>query len=73
MPLLDRARRQSALIQVNHWLRQDGPMQSADEYAPGVRRVLWITLALNIAVAAIKAAVGFATGSLAVLATRCTA
>ena len=43
-------------------------MQSADEYAPGVRRVLWITLALNIAVAAIKAAVGFATGSLAVLA-----
>lgn len=37
-------------------------------YAAGVRRVLWITLVLNVAVCAIKAAVGFATGSLAVLA-----
>jgi cation diffusion facilitator family transporter len=37
-------------------------------YARGVRRVLWITLLLNIAVCAIKAVVGFATGSLAVLA-----
>lgn len=37
-------------------------------YASGVRRVLWITLALNVVVCAIKAAVGFATGSLAVLA-----
>ena len=33
-----------------------------------VRRVLWITLLLNIAVCAVKAVVGFATGSLAVLA-----
>src|SRR5690349_12336513 len=38
------------------------------DYAPGVRRVLWITLALNLAVCAVKAVVGFATGSLAVLA-----
>lgn len=37
-------------------------------YAGGVRRVLWITLLLNIAVSGIKAAVGLATGSLAVLA-----
>lgn len=37
-------------------------------YDTGVRRVLWITLLLNIAVCAIKAAVGLATGSLAVLA-----
>jgi cation diffusion facilitator family transporter len=45
-------------------------MQSATaaDYGPGVRRVLWITLALNVAVCAVKAAVGFATGSLAVLA-----
>jgi len=41
---------------------------AADGYAPAVRRVLWITLALNILVCAIKAAVGFATGSLAILA-----
>jgi cation diffusion facilitator family transporter len=37
-------------------------------YAPGVRRVLWATLGLNVLVCAVKAAVGFATGSLAVLA-----
>lgn len=37
-------------------------------YAGAVRRVLWVTLLLNIAVCAVKAAVGFATGSLAVLA-----
>jgi cation diffusion facilitator family transporter len=37
-------------------------------YAGGVRRVLWITLALNVLVCAVKAAVGLATGSLAVLA-----
>lgn len=37
-------------------------------YAPAVRRVLWITLLLNLAVCGIKAVVGFATGSLAVLA-----
>jgi cation diffusion facilitator family transporter len=37
-------------------------------YAGGVRRVLWITLLLNILVCAVKAAVGFTTGSLAVLA-----
>lgn len=43
-------------------------MHTDTAYAPGVRRVLWITLALNVAVCAIKAAVGFATGSLAVLA-----
>jgi len=43
-------------------------MQDAPDYAPGVRRVLWITLALNVAVCAVKAAVGLATGSLAVLA-----
>ena len=43
-------------------------MQTDDAYAPGVRRVLWITLALNVAVCAVKAGVGFATGSLAVLA-----
>lgn len=43
-------------------------METATDYAPGVRRVLWITLALNLAVCAVKAVVGFATGSLAVLA-----
>lgn len=37
-------------------------------YERGVRRVLWITLLLNLVVCAVKAAVGFATGSLAVLA-----
>ena len=37
-------------------------------YEYRVRRVLWITLALNIVVCAIKAGVGFLTGSLAVLA-----
>ncbi|MGH8443187.1 MAG: cation diffusion facilitator family transporter [Nevskiaceae bacterium] len=37
-------------------------------YAPAIRRVLWITLLLNLAVCAVKAAVGFTTGSLAVLA-----
>lgn len=37
-------------------------------YAPAIRRVLWITLLLNLAVCGIKAVVGFATGSLAVLA-----
>lgn len=40
----------------------------AEPYADGVNRVLWITLVLNIVVCAIKAAVGLATGSLAVLA-----
>lgn len=39
-----------------------------DRHGAGVRRVLWLTLLLNLAVCAIKAAVGFATGSLAVLA-----
>ncbi len=43
-------------------------MQSVPDYAPDVRRVLWLTLVLNIVVCAIKAAVGLATGSLAVLA-----
>jgi cation diffusion facilitator family transporter len=43
-------------------------MSSETAYEPGVRRVLWITLALNMAVCAIKAAVGLWTGSLAVLA-----
>lgn len=43
-------------------------MQENAAYAPGVRRVLWITLALNVAVCMVKAVVGFATGSLAVLA-----
>ncbi|MGH8481569.1 MAG: cation diffusion facilitator family transporter [Nevskiaceae bacterium] len=43
-------------------------MQTAIDYGSGVRRVLWITLVLNLAVCAVKAAVGFATGSLAVLA-----
>ncbi|HUR40372.1 MAG TPA: cation diffusion facilitator family transporter [Verrucomicrobiae bacterium] len=37
-------------------------------YARQVRRVLWLTLVLNLAVSAIKAVVGFSTGSLAVLA-----
>ena len=37
-------------------------------YGARVRRVLWITLVLNVAVCAVKAAVGFATGSLAILA-----
>jgi len=37
-------------------------------YAGAVRRVLWITLLLNLAVCAVKAAVGLATHSLAVLA-----
>lgn len=37
-------------------------------YPRAVRRVLWITLLLNLAVCAVKAAVGFITGSLAVLA-----
>lgn len=37
-------------------------------YESGVRRVLWTTLLLNLAVCAVKAGVGFATGSLAVLA-----
>jgi len=41
---------------------------AAGGYAAGVRRILWITLLLNFAVCGIKAAVGFATGSLAVLA-----
>jgi cation diffusion facilitator family transporter len=44
------------------------PHPSAAAYGAGVRRVLWITLALNLVVCAIKAAVGLATGSLAVLA-----
>lgn len=38
------------------------------EYDGAVRRVLWLTLALNVLVCVIKAVVGFATGSLAVLA-----
>jgi len=37
-------------------------------YDSQVRRVLWLTLLLNVAVCAVKAVVGFATGSLAVLA-----
>jgi cation diffusion facilitator family transporter len=41
---------------------------SREAASGAVRRVLWITLALNVLVCAIKAAVGFATGSLAVLA-----
>ena len=43
-------------------------MPTDNAYAPAVRRVLWITLALNVAVCAVKAVVGFTTGSLAVLA-----
>ncbi|MGQ0586337.1 MAG: cation diffusion facilitator family transporter [Gammaproteobacteria bacterium] len=39
-----------------------------EHYGPEVRRVLWITLVLNLAVCGVKAAVGLATGSLAVLA-----
>lgn len=38
------------------------------DYDSAVRRVLWITLLLNIAVCAIKAVVGFSTSSLAILA-----
>jgi cation diffusion facilitator family transporter len=64
-----------SLMQVNSPPRvaagSDGmmvPMQTDTAYAPGVRRVLWITLALNLAVCAIKAVVGLWTGSLAVLA-----
>lgn len=38
------------------------------EYDAAVRRVLWVTLLLNIAVCVIKAVVGFATHSLAILA-----
>jgi cation diffusion facilitator family transporter len=41
---------------------------STSAYAGEVRRVLRITLALNIAVCLIKAAVGFASGSLAIVA-----
>ena len=37
-------------------------------YAHDVRRVLWLTLILNLGVCAIKAAIGLVTGSLAVLA-----
>jgi cation diffusion facilitator family transporter len=45
------------------------PQSAADApYDTQVRRVLWITLLLNVVVCAIKAGVGFATGSLAVLA-----
>jgi cation diffusion facilitator family transporter len=44
------------------------PMDTDSAYAPGVRRVLWITLALNLAVCGVKALVGLWTGSLAVLA-----
>jgi cation diffusion facilitator family transporter len=40
----------------------------ASDVNTAVRRVLWITLLLNLAVCAVKAAVGAATGSLAVLA-----
>jgi cation diffusion facilitator family transporter len=53
------------LTQVNDSIRHDCRMQA---YEADVRRVLWITLLLNVVVCAIKAAVGFATGSLAVLA-----
>jgi cation diffusion facilitator family transporter len=48
--------------------RHDSAMQLDSGYALGVRRVLWITLALNIAVCGVKALVGLWTGSLAVLA-----
>jgi len=41
---------------------------SPAEYGGQVRRVLWITLALNVLVCAIKFAVGFASGSLAIVA-----
>jgi len=45
------------------------PQQQHDPaYEAAVRRVLWITLGLNILVCVIKAGVGFLTGSLAVLA-----
>lgn len=40
----------------------------ARRHGAGIRRVLWITLLLNLAVCGVKTAVGFATGSLAVLA-----
>jgi cation diffusion facilitator family transporter len=42
--------------------------QASSAYGRRVRRVLWIELGLNLAVSALKAAVGFFTGSLAVLA-----
>jgi cation diffusion facilitator family transporter len=42
--------------------------QASSAYERRVRRVLWIELGLNLAVSALKAAVGFFTGSLAVLA-----
>jgi len=44
------------------------PSATPDLPAAAVRRVLWITLLLNLAVCAVKTLVGFATGSLAVLA-----
>ncbi len=40
----------------------------AEPYDRSVRRILWLTLSLNLAVCGIKLAVGFASGSLAVLA-----
>jgi cation diffusion facilitator family transporter len=42
--------------------------QASSAYGRRVRRVLWIELGLNLAVSALNAAVGFFTGSLAVLA-----
>jgi cation diffusion facilitator family transporter len=45
------------------------PETAATEiYARGVRRVLWLTLGLNLAVCALKAGVGAWTGSLAIMA-----
>ncbi|MDB5969133.1 MAG: Cation diffusion facilitator family transporter [Hydrocarboniphaga sp.] len=42
--------------------------ESDDGYASGVRRILWLTLILNVGVCLLKLAVGLWTGSLAVMA-----
>jgi cation diffusion facilitator family transporter len=42
--------------------------ESSEIYARGVRRIMWLTLALNLSVCVLKLAVGLWTGSLAVMA-----
>ena len=44
------------------------PPADNDAYASGIRRILWMTLALNLAVCLLKLGVGLWTGSLAVMA-----
>ena len=44
------------------------PPSGAEPYERSVRRILWLTLALNLSVCLIKAAVGLASGSLAIIA-----